>query len=77
MIGDKLVCVKPGDPANGLVKDNIYTEIDSYISNMDEEVTEVLEARPKKPLIGYLSWRFRKATPEDLLKLQKEELSTI
>lgn len=73
--GDKLVCVKAGEPSLGLIKNKIYTCFNAFISGLGENVVEVLEAMPPEPYHGYLAMRFRLALPTDLEKIK--ELETI
>jgi len=70
--GDKVVCIKPGDPKNGLIKGKIYTVFNCFTSKLGESVIEVLESMPPEPYHGYLSWRFRKAVDSDLPKIKNE-----
>ena len=74
--GDKLVCVKPGEPSLGLIKDKVYTCLDFFVSSMGENVVEVLETMPPSPYHGYQASRFRLALPSDLKKV-KEQLETV
>lgn len=74
---DKLVCVRPGESSLGLVKDKIYTCFNAFISPLEEDVVEVLEAMPPSPYHGYLAHRFRKALPSELQKIEKEETAWV
>lgn len=71
--GDKLVCIKAGDPSIGLVKGKIYTCFNSFTNNLGEDTVEVLKSMPPEPYHGYRSVRFRKALPVDLKTLEKQE----
>lgn len=71
--GDKIVCVRPGEPSLGLSKDKVYTCFNAFTSSIEENVVEVLEAMPPEPYHGYLAHRFRKALPSELQKIEKEE----
>lgn len=71
--GEKIVCVKPGEPSLGLIKDKIYTCLTSFVSPIGENVVEVLETMPPEPYHGYQASRFRKMVPSDLKKENKEE----
>lgn len=71
--GDKLVCVKAGDPSLGLIEDKIYTCFSAFTTPLEENAVEVLESMPPQPYHGYLAWRFRKAVPSDLERIEKVE----
>ena len=68
--GDKVVCIRPGDPTNGLKKDKIYTVFNTMQDASGADAIEVLEAMPPEPLHGYLAFRFRKAVDTDLPKVK-------
>jgi hypothetical protein len=71
--GDKLVCVKAGEPSLGLIKNKVYTCFNTFTNPYGESVVEVLESMPPQIYHGYLSMRFRKALPADLEKIKEFE----
>lgn len=71
-IGDKVVCVRPGDPRNGLVEDKVYTILDVFEDFSEAASVEVLETMPPSPLHGYLAFRFRKATEADMPVIEEK-----
>jgi|TARA_R110000772_G_scaffold68118_4_gene150914 hypothetical protein len=68
----KLICIKPGDPLNGLIKDKEYTELERYENAMGEDVIEVLEAMPPAPFQGYQAWRFAEVKPNKVQEKVEE-----
>jgi hypothetical protein len=65
-VGDKVVCIRPGDAVNGLIQDKVYTILDVFEDFSEAPSVEVLESMPPSPLHGYLAFRFRKATDADM-----------
>ena len=74
--GEQVVCVKPGHSI-GLVKDKIYTIIESTVDCQNEPALMLLEAIPPEPFHNYLAYRFRKLIPSDLEELEKEIFNLI
>lgn len=70
--GDKVVCVSPGRDI-GLIKDNIYTVVESTVDVQNEPAVMLFEVMPPEPFHNYLSYRFRKALPTDLEKVKEVE----
>lgn len=70
--GDKVVCVSPGRDI-GLIKNNIYTVVESTVDIQNEPAVMLLEVMPPEPFHNYLSYRFRKALPADLEKVKEVE----
>lgn len=71
---DKVVCVRPGDPENGLVKGKMYTITNCFKDAADNDAVEVLEVKPPLPLIGYLAFRFEKVIGNEVLTEELEEV---
>jgi hypothetical protein len=66
-------CVKPGDSANGLIKDKHYTIYQAFKDAGGNDAVELIELDPPPPLIGFLSWRFEKLQEDKVEVEQLEE----
>lgn len=72
VMGDKVVCVSPGRDI-GLIKDNIYTVVESTVDVQNEPAVMLLEVMPPEPFHNYLSYRFRKALPSEVEQIKETE----
>jgi uncharacterized protein YfaQ (DUF2300 family) len=72
---EKVVCISPGSSI-GLEKNKVYTIFNTFKDAGKNDTVEVLETMPPEPYHGYLSWRFRKAQPEDLKNVKKNKKVT-
>ena len=69
---EKVTCVRPGDPQNGLVKGNIYTIYRCFVDAGGNDAVELIELDPPAPLVGFLAFRFEKLA-DDKVKVEKLE----
>jgi len=74
--GDKVVCISPGIDI-GLIKDEIYTVVEATVDVQEEPCLMLLEAIPPDFYHNYLAYRFRKALPSELQKIEKENLTMV
>ena len=70
---EKVTCVRPGDPKNGLVKGNIYTIYRCFVDAGENDAVELIELDPMKPHIGFLAFRFEKLIGNEVKKEKLEE----
>lgn len=63
---EEVVCVRPGDPQNGLVKGNHYTIYRCFVDAGGNNAVELIELDPPHPLLGYLAFRFEKLVNDEV-----------
>lgn len=69
---EKVVCIRPGDPVNGLVKGNHYTIYRCFQDASGADAVELIELDPPAPHLGFLAFRFEKLI-DDLVKVEQLE----
>jgi hypothetical protein len=69
---EKVTCIRPGDPQNGLIKGDIYTVFTCFVDASDNDAVELIELDPPYPLKGFLEYRFEKLV-EVKVKMKKLE----
>lgn len=72
--GDKVICINPGRDI-GLVKDEIYTVVESTVDGQNEPAVMLYEAMPPEPFHNYLAYRFRKASDIEIIENTLQEIN--